>query len=153
MRAVARDLRAAGTPGRGLRSKMKKNLTVVMTPMLLEVKANAASMPAKGPKSTGLRAALVKASRIRILTAGKNVTVGVIVDGAKMPTGQASLPGAVEGDGKPWRHPLFGDDKNWYPQASHPMVAPAIPGTVVAAAAGIDAALEETALELLRGKP
>ena len=150
MRAVARDLRAAGATGRGLRAKLRRNLTVAMTPMRQEVKANARSIPVTGTRSTGLRERLDKATRIRVLTAGKNVTVGVIVDGAKMPPDQRSLPAAVEGEGRPWRHPVPNTDV-WVQQESHPIVAPAIPKTVVAAAAAVDAALEQTALELSRG--
>lgn len=153
MRAVARDLRVAGTPARGLRSKLRRNLTVAMTPMKVEVQSNALSIPVNGDgRSTGLRAMLAKATRIRIATAGKNVTVGVIVDGSKMPVKQQALPQLVEGE-KKWRHPVFGDTGTWVDQPSHAIVAPAIPKTVLAAAAGVDAALAQTALELSRGTP
>jgi len=153
MRAVARDLRAAGSPARGLRSKMRRNITVAMTPMKKQVQANALAIPVKGPESSGLRVALAKATRISITPGGRNISVALVVDGKKMSEGQQSLPAAMEGEGRPWRHPVFGDDEVWVRQASHPFVAPAILPTVLAAERGINAAVDATVIQLVRGKP
>lgn len=135
---------------------MRRNITAAMTPMKKAVQANALSIPVHGDVSTGLRVALSKATRIQILGAGANIGVRLIVDGKKMPKGQESLPGYVEGDAKkPWAHPVFGphNSKTWVTQPSHPIVAPAIPKTVIAAERGVRAAVEQTAVQLEKGTP
>lgn len=152
LRAVSRDLRAAGTPARGLNSKLRRGLVAAMAPMVAEVRRNAFNIPATGDTSSGLRVSLMRATRARIATAGRNVTVGLIVDGKKMPQGQEGLPGLMEGERR-WRHPLFGDTEHWYGQKSHPFVGPAIPSTVLRAEAGVNAAIRATQTALTKGTP
>lgn len=150
LRAVSRDLKIVGAPARGVRADLRKALSVAMGPMVAEVKRNAFAIPAEGRSgSTGLRVALMRATRPRVQTAGKNVRVGVIVDGSRMPADQQALPQLMEGE-RPWRHPRPGTDK-WYPQAAHPFVAPAIPGTVARASVAVLAAIDSTAKKLSRG--
>lgn len=151
MRDVARDLKRAGTPARGLNAKLRRNINSAVAPMKQEVQRNAFAIPAKGTAgSTGLRVALMRATRIQINTGTRSLGVRLIVDGKRMPAGQEALPMLMEGE-KRWRHPVYGNREVWRDQASHPFVAPAIPKYTVAAAKGIDAALAETAAELTRG--
>lgn len=150
LKAIARDLRVAGSPGaRGLQGKLRRNITAAMLPMKQEVQRNAFNIPAKGPGHTGLRVALMKATRIRIAPASRKTAVALIVDGKNMPAGQQSLPVLMEGE-RNWRHPVFGDREDWKPQQSHPFVAPAIPKYTAKAAAAIDHACDEIAAQLTR---
>jgi hypothetical protein len=150
LRAVGADLRRAGAPGRGIRSKMRRNLVAAALPVKLAAQRAALEIPTSGTGHTGLRQALAKATQIRVVTGGKNVVVRVWVNPARMPAGQQSLPGLMEGLGK-WRHPVFGTD-TWVDQASHPYFqhATEVAGIKAAQKAAI-AAVQATAAEIERG--
>lgn len=150
LRKVALDLRAAGAPARGLRSKLRRNILAAADPIKKKVQDNAHNIPAAGDRHTGLRDALAAATRVSVITSGRNVGARLIVDGKKMPAAQQGLPGLVEGK-RPWRKPLFGDTEHWYPQSAHPIVAPAIPPFLADAQAAIGEALDETAVQLAKG--
>jgi hypothetical protein len=147
MRGIARDLRAAGP---AVRRRFRANVTAAMQPMKADTQANARAIPAKGPRSTGLRDALAAATRIQISTAGRNARVRLIVDGKKMPTGQQALPQLMEGE-RVWRHPDFGNRQTWVTQPSHPFVAPAVLKNLPGVDRAVDAALKETAEQLAKG--
>lgn len=153
LRDCARDLQRAGSPA-GLSRRMRRQIIASAQPLKAQVQANALAIPSAGTGSTGLRAALAAAVRISVTPmARRTAAVRLIVDGKKMPSFQSSLPAYEEGsDGyrrTNWRHPLFGQD-HWYPQASHPFVAPAVPGYVPQAVAAIATAVDETINTLRR---
>lgn len=151
LREVARDLQVAGSP-RGLRYRLRRNIVAAVEPMKKQVQQNAAAIPVRGVKSTGLRAAIARATRVSIKSSSRtrNVLVRLMVDAKRMPAGQQSLPVLMEGERR-WRHPVYGKTDSWVTQASHPYFAPAIPGHLPGVAAGVEAAVDETARILARG--
>lgn len=151
LRAVGASLRKAGSPGRGIRSKMRRNRVAAALPVKIAAQDSALAIPAAGPASTGLRDAIAKATQIKIVTSGKNVVVRVWVNPSRMPAGQQELPSLMEGLRK-WRHPVYGDKAVWVSQPAHPYFAPATELVAFKAAqmAAI-AAVQETALEIERG--
>lgn len=155
LRAVARDLRAAGGRGRGLRSKMRRNMVAAVKPMQAAVKSNILEIPAAGVKHTGLRRAMARAVKIRITPAGRNPVVRLWVNPALMPANQRSLPPLMEGsDGARranWRHPVWGHRDRWVPQGSHPYFARAVMPRLAGVRAAVIAAVSETAAEVERG--
>lgn len=130
LQALARDLRAAGDPGKGLRRELRKNITQAVKPMQAAVQSKAEAIPTTGSGHTGLRAAIAKATRIRTSVSQK-AQVTLEVAPSRMPSGQRSLPARMDGRGR-WRHPVFGNRNVWVNQASHqyfwPAVAPHIQG-------------------------
>lgn len=122
LRVVSAKLRKAGAD-KAVRRSFSRNLRATAAPMVPAVRASIAAIPVKGPKSTGLRGRLQKATRIKVRTVGKSASVQILVDPKKMPTGEKRLPQAMEGIpdkwGRPWRHPVYGHDV-WVTQESHP---------------------------------
>lgn len=120
LRVVSAKLRKAGAD-KAVRRSFSRNLRATAAPMVPAVRASIAAIPVKGPKSTGLRGRLQKATRIKVRTVGKSASVQILVDPAKMPDGQKALPQYMEGtEGHTrWRHPVYGHDV-WVTQPSHP---------------------------------
>lgn len=136
---------------------MGRNITAAAKPIKLAVQRNARAIPVRGSKSTGLREALARATRVSIRTAGKNVGVSVLTDGKKMPAGQETLPGYMEGESMGrtlrWRHPVYGphDSDTWVAQDSHPYFKPAVDAGIPGVDRAVMAAIDETVIELERG--
>lgn len=151
LRAVARDLRSAGAPARGIRSKMRRNIVAAVKPMQQAVKSNALAIPAKGPDSTGLRRALASSTRIRIRASGRTALVRLEVD--------HPLSSLMEGsDGARrvnWRHPVWEKGARgtapWVSQQSHPFFEPAVTPRIPLVRKAVVAAVEETAIRIERG--
>ena len=152
LRSLARDLRKAGSEGKILRKNMRRAIQAAAEPMKRDVQAAALAIPAKGPKSTGLRAALAKSTKVQIITSGKKAGVRLFSSGKAMErTGHpATLAGYMEGLGR-WRHPVFGDTDKWVPQTSHPYFYDTANRHLPAVQAGVIAAVDETAKALERG--
>jgi hypothetical protein len=158
LRQVSRDLARAGSPGRGIRSKLRKEIVKAVEPMKKQVQSNAVSIPVKGTSgSTGLRGQIAKATRVQVKSFGRDTRVTLKVDGKKMPAGKGKLGVYMEGsDGRrkaAWRHPLFGDREVWVPQDSHPYFAPAIPPHLAQVNSAVIALCDATSAELLKGSP
>lgn len=149
LREVARDLQVAGSP-RGLRYRLRRNIVAAVDPMKKQVQSNALAIPVHGTATTGLRAAIAKATRVSIKSSSRNVLVRLMVDAKRMPAGQQSLPRLMEGERR-WRHPVYGNTNTWVTQAAHPYFAPAIPEHLPGVAAGVEAAVDETARILAKG--
>lgn len=148
LRAVARDLALVGD-GKVLRKRLRHNITLAVQPMKKDVQAAALAIPAQGSVVTGLRAALARATRLRIRGGGPNTMVRLEVAPSRMPAGQQSLPALMEGV-RPWRHPLFGNTNDWYPQAAHPFFGPAVKRNIGKVELAVLAAVEQTAAEVNR---
>lgn len=152
--AVSRDLKLAGTAGKGLRTKLRTNLRLAATPIAADVKRGIFAIGAKGVKSTGLRTAMMRAVRISTSLALKGPTVNVIVDAKKMPPGQDSLPQLFDtgyrGSGS-FDHPVYGDRENWQPQQSAGYSQPAVDKNLESVQAAAIAAVNETALQIETG--
>lgn len=149
LRAAARSLKAAGSPGKGIRSKMRRNIVAAVKPMKTAVQSNARSIPAHGPDHTGLRAALARATQVRIRASGSSALVRLWVNPDRMPAGQRTLPALMEGERR-WRHPVHGTDV-WVDQSSHPFFAPAVTPRLIGVQRAVIAAAEETVAEIERG--
>lgn len=148
--ALARDLKAAGTEGKGLRLALLRQLRVIAKPIQTDVQRNAFNIPAKGPATRGLRVAIMRATRTKVSTSGRTSSVTVIVDPAKMPDGMQGLPALMEGP-KKWRKPVFGNKEVWEDQPTHPYVAPAATKHQNDASIAALAAIDEVAAKLNRG--
>lgn len=163
--SLARDLRAAGDVGKGLRLALLKQLRVIAKPIVDDVQRGYFAIPAKGPgaaaragkqgkhaaEPVGLRVALMRATRTTVSMSGKSASVKVIVDPNKMPDGLQGLPPLMEGDEK-WRHPVFGHDV-WVGQQAHPVIGPVAEKHQNDASIAANAAITETLLKLERGEP
>lgn len=79
---------------------------------------------------------------------GKQVTLNIVSRGSRMPEGKDKLPGNLNGDR--WRHPVFGNRRNWVPQRSRAegWFSETIAGRARGLQAAAEAAMEETAREL-----
>lgn len=146
--ALARDLAKAGTEGRGLRLALLKQLRTIAKPIQTDIQRGYFNLPAKGPKSSGLRLNLMRAVRTSILTSTKNATVTVLVDASKLPAEQANMPNVIE-DGT-WRHQVYGHDW-WVSQSLPPVVAPVAAAHQNDASIAANAAVAETILKLEKG--
>lgn len=147
LRAVGRDLRRAGSPARGIRKKLRRNLVAAAQPIKRDAQANVRAIPVTSGDHTGLRDSIARATRVRVKASSRTALVRVEVNPKKAP-----LAWHLEGDHTvPWRHPLFGNRNHWYDQRPHPYFLPAVtknlPGVTLAAVK----AIEETALEIERG--
>lgn len=149
-KALARDLRAAGSEGHGLQLSLLKNLRVIAKPIQSDMQRSYFALPAKGPATTGLRTALMRAVRTSVIASGSSPSVKVIVDPKKLPAGQQGLPPLVEGDEK-WRHPVYGHTDVWVNQDPHPVVGPVAAKHQNDAQIAALAAVEETIAKLEKG--
>jgi hypothetical protein len=111
LRVISAELRHMGN-GREIRKRMSRELRAAAAPMVPAVRQSIAAIPVKGPKSTGLRTRLQRATRLSVRTVGRQAGVRVLVDPKKMPDHERSLPQMVEGV-RPWNHPLYGDTGHW----------------------------------------
>lgn len=144
LRRIAVKLRAAGTEGQGLRRRMRRNLVASVKPMQDAVRRNALAIPVQGTASTGLRQSIARATQIRIRANGSTAVVRLWVNPDRMPAGQWNLPAYMEGQGRAWRHPVFGGD-TWVTQASHPFFKPAVAPRLIGVRQACIAAVKETA--------
>lgn len=130
---------------------MRRNIVAAMQPMRASAQDNARSIPAHGPKSTGLRASLAAATKTRVALGARVTRVRLITDGKLMPAGQASLPTLMEGK-KRWRHPVpHGNSNTWVSQDAHPYMAPAVARHLPTVGRAVAAAVDETAAKLSKG--
>jgi hypothetical protein len=98
LRQVSRDLARAGSPGRGIRSKLRKEIVKAVQPMKAQVQTNARSIAVKGTSgSTGLRDQIARATRVEVKTFGRDTRVTLKVDGKKLPAGKGKLGVYMEG--------------------------------------------------------
>ena len=98
-----------------LRNDLRARWRAALAPAVTAVKASIATA---GPVhyERGLRAATAASVRSEVLLPKTGVRVSVISDGATMPPGESTLPHHM--DTGAWRHPVFGDRKNWKTQLS-----------------------------------
>lgn len=116
LRKVSRELRRMNDAE--LKKRFRSELRKAAAPMVPAVRASIAAIPAKGPRSTGLRQRLQRATRLSVKTVGRGASVQVLVDSKRMPDGEKALPKDMEGLQR-WRHPTFGHEP-WKTQEPHP---------------------------------
>jgi hypothetical protein len=118
LRQISRELRAMDD--KAILKQFRKELRAAAAPFVPAVRASIGQIPAKGPRSTGLRAAMKKATTLSVKTVGRNAQVSIAVTGRKMPAGKGALPSYMEGTRPRWRHPVFGDEDVYVQQPPHP---------------------------------
>jgi hypothetical protein len=159
-RALARDLRAAGDVGQGLRKRLRAAIVAEIKPMQAETRKAALAIPSRGVAKNatrknlpGLRKSIAKSIRVRVFFTPRFVGARLEADPAKMPAGMGNLPAYMEGEKPNWRHPVYGHrNRKWGKNSPHPYfydtVDPKLPGARLA----IQAAAHETAAQIERGK-
>jgi hypothetical protein len=121
-----------------------RELNKAARPFAPRVRAAIINAPAKGPKTTGLRARIARCVQTWARAEGTLVQIGIEIDSSRMPDGQKSLPLMMDGR-KIWRHPVFGDYGNWVTQMSHPYFDEAMAGFGPATKRALERATEEIA--------
>jgi hypothetical protein len=144
---------------RTVKDIFKRHLEVAARPYPLRARASALAIPTKpGGKHTGLRARIAQCVELSSGTDAKSAYVSVWFNPFKMLPDYVTLPLYMEGvttertryrhDYSRWRHPVYGNRDVWRPQASHPYFYQAMAGLDRAAAAELEAALEDITRQL-----
>lgn len=154
---LGRDLRVIGGPtARGLRSHMRVGIKAAAIPLRNDVKRAALAIPAKGPKTTGLRRTLARATKLKVLASSRNTVVRIFVDPKVLVAAgyPRSMATDMEGNGKRWRKPVYADasksrdEWTWRPQTSHPFFFPTIRPKIAAVRVATVAAIKQTTAQL-----
>jgi hypothetical protein len=114
--------------GKQIRKDLTSGLRDVLRPIVPEVRAAYLAASSMGHDSMSrdsrsradLRALLAKATRVEVRLAGRFAGARIRVDGRRMPDRMKGLPHAWEGEGRPWRHPVYGNRNTWVQQRSRP---------------------------------
>lgn len=134
-REVNRRLRHAGD--KGLARELRKAVRKAATPGRNAAKTAARAIPAKGPRSRGLRRRMARGIGIQVT--GTRVRIVT-----RMPKGMEMLPRGFD-TAKGWRKPLFGNRQRWFQQPGHPWFRQTIARTAPAAREEMKAAMERVA--------
>lgn len=120
LRRITRGLKQL-EDGKVLRRHFVKELRAAAKPVVPAVRAAIRAIPShsRNRGATRLRSRLSRATTLKVRTSGKQAGIVIRVDGRKMPAGQGSLPALMEGNKRPWRHPVYDDDV-WVKQDAHP---------------------------------
>jgi hypothetical protein len=119
----AEDLRRASAQlrtvadGKAMRRDLMKGLRQGVLPAVASVKAAALALPAHGPKSTGLRRRIARATSPQVRTGGRNPIVRVRISRRGMGD-QAALPRVL--NERQFRHPVYGNRDLWVSQRGVP---------------------------------
>jgi hypothetical protein len=118
--------------------QLRARMRAAGQPMKTAVQRNALDIPVHGEKSTGLRQALARATKLRTTVTSRAVAVRVEVDPSAMPAGQEKLPALMESSG--WTHEVFGRKDTAF-QRGHayfiPGISPHLPGMQAAVESAI----------------
>lgn len=152
LRALKARLNAAArvSGDRSLAGLLQRHLRAEMQPARDAVKRGVLSTPSAGSRHTGLRRRIAGKVQARIRTVGPGATVSIRIASEQMPSGQKSLPARLDGTGR-WRHPVYGNQKNWVSQRAHPYFARSIEPTVPQWQDAVARAMSETAAVITAG--
>jgi hypothetical protein len=154
---LGHDLRVIGGPtARGLRSHLRVGVKAAAIPLRNDVKRAALAIPARGPKTTGLRRTLAKATKLKVLASSRSAAVRIYVDPVTLKAAgyPPSMATNVEGNGKRWRHPVYAradesrDEWTWVAQHPTPFFFPTIRPKIAAVRAACVAAIVKTTAQL-----
>ncbi len=152
LRRLAGDLRSAGNQ-QAMNVKLRRGLEVVGRKGAAAVRASVRATPSKGQSARRGRASLRgKVARATESKVRNTTRPGVIVwvNPGRMPAGERSLPGLLDGQGR-WRHPVFGNTSVWRGQRSHPYFNRAVDPIAGQLADAGDKVLDEIANMIERG--
>jgi hypothetical protein len=132
LKAISKQLRTV-TDGKQLRKELTGGMRDALRPAVTQVKAAYLAQPGfTGKRSRSrarqpdLRTLLAKSVRLEVRLAGRMAGARIRADGRRMPPGMRALPRYWEGEGRPWRHPIFGHRgglsalNRWVAQPSRP---------------------------------
>ncbi len=120
--------------GKAIKKELTQGFRNVLRPLVPEVRAAYKAAPSMGHDSmsrgsrgrTDLRALLAKATRVEVRLAGRQAGARIRVDGRRLPSGMRALPRHWEGEGRPWRHPVYGRRDTWVQQKSRKTFYPIV---------------------------
>jgi hypothetical protein len=120
--------------GKAIKKDLTQGFRNVLRPIVPEVRAAYKAAPSMGHGSMArgsrgradLRALLAKATRIEVRLAGKQAGARIRVDGRRLPDRMKGLARAWEGEGRPWRHPVYGRRDTWVRQKSRKTFYPIV---------------------------
>lgn len=115
--ALQRNLKQAG--GKGLDRELRKGLREAAKPIADAERAAARGLPAKGGKSSGLRARMAAAVTVRYSSSKRNPGVRVHIPKRRMPEKEGNLPRYTQSP-QGWRHPVYGNTEVWVQQVMAP---------------------------------
>ncbi len=104
------------------------------------VRAAAQQVLAEARSRAGWSSRIPAATRLSIRFAGKGAGASVITSAARAPHARPYEHG---GDPGTFRHPVYGNRRNWVSQAARPFLAPAAQAKREAAVREIDQAVEQ----------
>ncbi|MGI5288027.1 hypothetical protein ACQEVF_32445 [Nonomuraea polychroma] len=137
-RELNRRLRHAGE--KGLTRELRKAVREAAKPGRDAAKLAARAIPAKGPRSRGLRRRMARG--VGIQATGTRVRIVT-----RMPAGMEMLPRGFDTE-KGWRKPLFGDRERWFQQPGHPWFRSTIAKTAPKAREEMKAAMDRVAAQI-----
>jgi hypothetical protein len=146
LRALGKDLRAAGLEGKGLRREMLASMRAVGKPLVEKVKESAR---AELPKAGGLNEFIAKSSiTVKNNLTGRKVGTRIV---AKKKGGSKGWHDLEAFDNGSFRHPVHGNRKKWVQQSVTPgfFTKPLIEGAP-AMQAGLLAAMTATELKIIK---
>ncbi len=152
LRALARDLRGHADR-KEINARLRRELRVVARTMVPPIRAAIMAIPSQGQNAArgrrGLRQRMASATQVAVRTTGGSAGVKIWVNPRRMPPGQGSLPGYMEGEGR-WRHPTFGSEP-WFTQAPHPYFYRTVEPLLPRAEHAAEQVLDEIADAIERG--
>src|SRR3954465_6065620 len=152
LRRLAGDLRSAGNQ-QHINERLRRGLAVVGREGAAAVRASVRATPSKGQSArrgrSSLRGKVARAPESKGRTPTRPGVI-VWVNPARMPAGEQSLPGLLDGQGR-WRHPVFGNTSVWRGQRSHPYFNRAVDPIAAKLADAGDKVLDEIANIVERG--
>jgi len=114
LRKLSKQLRTVGD-AKVIRRESTKRLRAAARPAQQRVKAAARGLPAKGPKSSGLRRRTANAITTQVRMSGRMAGVNIRIPTSRM-GGLSVLPQRMNA-GR-WRHPVYGNREVWVTQTS-----------------------------------
>jgi hypothetical protein len=146
LRRLAADLYQAG-----LVPELRREFEKVGRPMEAGIHRRIGEIPAKGPKHTGLRRALDKATSMTVTVVQgvwPDVRLRVGTYAKKMPAKQRGMPTSM--NKRRFRHPVYGNRNVWVNQRGYPFFVPTRKQRLDITRAAIDRAVATVARKLNR---
>jgi hypothetical protein len=155
LKRLIRDLRQLD---RQVAKDLTRELRGAMAPIVADVRSMYRGLPSAGRRrrrpGPSLRTLLAKAARGQVRTSGRQAGIRVATSGRRMPAGMGSLPAMVEGppQGKPFKHPVFGNREAWVTQRSPGRFYPTVQRHEDDFRRNVEAAVNQAVAKFNRGR-
>ncbi|HEY3260375.1 MAG TPA: hypothetical protein VGJ95_08905 [Pseudonocardiaceae bacterium] len=144
--------------GKAIKKELTDGFRAVLRPLVPEVRAAYKAAPSMGHDSMArgsrgradLRVLLAKATKIEVKLTGKAAGARIRVDGRRLPDRMKSLARTWEGEGRPWRHPVYGRRDTWVQQKSRKTFYPIVQRHEVQARRAVEQVLAQVKAKLER---